>query len=506
MDFFTRQDSKFLDAPSAPRKIKVFRNGDPSIFAEITLRTGISFQQLTLDILHKLGLRVTNNFRLFNSEGLELYGDYIPLIKDQEHLYASLGENFDQTTSLGKLEELQTLGRGGFGKVVLAQHRITKKKFAAKYVDARQYGLASLIDMVFSEAELLKNLKHKNIVEIVNFFKLPDLRVVFLMEYLEGGELGAYLQQKGQLTESEVLGIFRQLVDAVHFCHMNKIIHRDLKLENILFESKNSNVIKVVDFGIAGLYSGYKFDVSDAGSLKYMAPEVITGKNRAANPAIDVWSMGCILYTLLHGETPFNGNKREIIDGIVKGEYRIDPKVKSRVSPECIDLIRGMLVVDSDNRLSTFDIKNHPWLTGETLCATSLATLEAEDEKERKRAAEEKKKEKSSNNLIKKKEVIAPRPLKEKPIPTNNLVSARQRHSNLERIDGKLNTQSFKMPGQNTLKRAVSRENRAVKPEVPGKKIGLDSKIKENTEAKKPLTKRFVSVSMTDTDSYGKGK
>ncbi|RYZ33083.1 MAG: hypothetical protein EOP49_36460, partial [Sphingobacteriales bacterium] len=149
------------------------------------------------------------------------------------------------------------------------------------------------------------------------------------MEYLEGGELGEYLKERGQLTESEALGIFKQLVDAVHFCHMNKIIHRDLKLENILFESKDSNVIKVVDFGIAGLYSGYKFDVSDAGSLKYMAPEVITGKNRAANPAIDVWSMGCILYTLLHGETPFNGSKREIIDGIVKGEYRIDPKVRS---------------------------------------------------------------------------------------------------------------------------------------------------------------------------------
>jgi len=116
-----------------------------------------------------------------------------------------------------------------------------------------------------------------------------------------------------------------------------------------------------------------------------------------------------------------------------------------------------------------------------------------------------KRKKKSSNNLIKKKEVIAPRPLKEKPLP-NNVVSARQRHSNLERIDGKLNVQSFKMPGQNTAKRAVSRENRAAKTEVPGKKVGSDSKIKENTEAKKPLTKRYVSVSMTDTDNYGKGK
>lgn len=353
--------------------------------------------------------------------------------------------------------------------------------------------------MVFSEAELLKNLKHKNIVEIVNFFKLPDLRVVFLMEYLEGGELGEYLKSRGQLTESEALAIFRQLLDAVHFCHMNKIIHRDLKLENILFESKESNVIKVVDFGIAGLYSGYKFDVSDAGSLKYMAPEVITGKNRAANPAIDVWSMGCILYTLLHGETPFNGSKKEIIDAIVRGEYRIDPKVKSRVSPECIDLMRGMLIVDCDHRLSTFDIKNHPWLTGETLCATSLATLEAEDEKDRKRL-EEKKKEKSGNMMIKKKEMIAPRPLKEKPNP-NNLAPVRHRQSNPEKLD----PSGFKMPGQNTLKRAISRENRA-KIEGTGTGNNLKKTEVKSKETKQPLTKRYISVSMTDTDNYGKGK
>ena len=219
----------------------------------------------------------------------------------------------------------------------------------------------------------------EHIVEIVSFFKLRDLKVVFVMEYLEGGELGKYLKSKGRLTEDEARPIMQQLVDAVHFCHMNKIIHRDLKPENILFESSSSQTIKVVDFGIAGFYSGYRFDVTNAGSLRYMAPEILTGRNRAANPAIDVWSIGCILYGLLQGQPPFMGTKKEITDAIVRGSYKFDQQSPNPLSAECMDLIQRMLTVDYTSRISTFDILKHPWLKGELAVTLISEPLEEKE-------------------------------------------------------------------------------------------------------------------------------
>jgi len=233
--------------------------------------------------------------------------------------------------------------------------------------------------MVFKEAELLKNLNHKNIVQITNFFTLKDMRVVFLMEYLEGGELYAYLKKKGRLDEPEALDIFLQLLNAVEFCHLNNIIHRDLKLENILFTSKGSGHIKVVDFGIAGFYSGMEESESNAGSLKYMAPEILTGANSAANPAIDVWSMGVILYALLSGHLPFTGSSRhEIKSKIISGNFQIDADVRKRCSLECIDFLTRMLVVNTKVRITTAEMKKHPWIAGGKL-PTTPSWIELDD-------------------------------------------------------------------------------------------------------------------------------
>ena len=89
------------------------------------------------------------------------------------------------------------------------------------------------------------------------------------------------------------------------YCHKYHIVHRDLKPENIIFESPESYRIKVVDFGISGLSMGTNKEKSCAGSLKYMAPEILSYKNNEPDPAIDIWSMGCILYTLVTGNSPF---------------------------------------------------------------------------------------------------------------------------------------------------------------------------------------------------------
>ena len=119
------------------------------------------------------------------------------------------------------------------------------------------------------------------------------------------------------LPEKDTLEIFKQILFAVEYCHNSKIIHRDLKLENIMKVSKNSNSIKIVDFGIAGLFAGLKSEITKAGSINYLSPEVLTGKNLNASPAMDIWSLGCILYALLVGKLPFDDQKEVCLLKIV---------------------------------------------------------------------------------------------------------------------------------------------------------------------------------------------
>eukprot|EP00826_Nyctotherus_ovalis_P034934 TRINITY_DN2953_c0_g1_i13.p1 TRINITY_DN2953_c0_g1~~TRINITY_DN2953_c0_g1_i13.p1 ORF type:complete len:338 (+),score=55.20 TRINITY_DN2953_c0_g1_i13:846-1859(+) len=181
------------------------------------------------------------------------------------------------------------------------------------------------------------------------------------MEYASGGELKDYLKSKGKLTELEAHDIFVQILQAVNHCHALNIIHRDLKLENVLFLNAEHKKIKIVDFGIAGLIQDNKADKSKAGSLRYMAPEILTGKNIEARPALDVWSMGCMLFALVCGELPFNGNTvAEIIERIKLGSYTF-PK-NSSISADCKSLIHKMLLTDYKKRITIKEILRGPWV------------------------------------------------------------------------------------------------------------------------------------------------
>ena len=139
------------------------------------------------------------------------------------------------------------------------------------------------------------------------------------MEYASGGELLDFIVKRGQPTEIEAKTVFRQIVSCVSYCHKKSLVHRDLKLENILLSRPDAyDDIRVVDFGISGFYSAtHSCEKTNAGSLKYMPPEVLSGRNIDANPAIDIWSMGCILHALVLGKLPFKGKtRREVLHAI----------------------------------------------------------------------------------------------------------------------------------------------------------------------------------------------
>lgn len=168
------------------------------------------------------------------------------------------------------------------------------------------------------------------------------------MEYASGGELKEYLQKRGKLSEREAFDIFRQLMQSVDYCHQKRIVHRDLKLSNIVFAKPNSREIRVVDFGISGLCSQHDRTIS--GSLKYMAPEVLSGKHTTVEPALDIYSMGVILFSLVTGKLPFDNSDHEAAkQAIIKGDYTFPTNIK--LSKECREIISGMLKNDPKERL-----------------------------------------------------------------------------------------------------------------------------------------------------------
>ena len=183
--------------------------------------------------------------RLFNEEGVEFSDEDLKYLKDNQSLYLSKGEDFDASSSFGEYEIVSLLGEGGFGKVSLGRHRLTNELAAIKVMKVSSFGSTAQIDLVFREAESLQALDHPSIVRIFKYYTLEQMQVIVVMEYMAGGELLARLKEKGRFGEEEAKTYFKQIVKAIDFCHSRNIIHRDLKLENILLKDCLSNEVKV---------------------------------------------------------------------------------------------------------------------------------------------------------------------------------------------------------------------------------------------------------------------
>ncbi|XP_069598487.1 serine/threonine-protein kinase BRSK2-like isoform X6 [Ranitomeya imitator] len=179
-----------------------------------------------------------------------------------------------------------------------------------------------------------------------------------VLEHVSGGELFDYLVKKGRLTPKEARKFFRQIISALDFCHSYSICHRDLKPENLLLDEKNN--IRIADFGMASLQVGDSLLETSCGSPHYACPEVIKGEKYDGRRA-DVWSCGVILFALLVGALPFDDdNLRQLLEKVKRGVFHMP----HFIPPDCQNLLRGMIEVEPEKRLSLDQIQKHSWYLG----------------------------------------------------------------------------------------------------------------------------------------------
>ncbi|XP_031564129.1 serine/threonine-protein kinase MARK2-like isoform X2 [Actinia tenebrosa] len=255
---------------------------------------------------------------------------------------------------IGRYRLMKTIGKGNFAKVKLAKHIPTGKEVAIKIIDKTQLNPSSL-QKLFREVRIMKFLDHPNIVKLYEVIE-TDKTLYLIMEYASGGEVFDYLVAHGRMKEKEARAKFRQIVSAVQYCHQKHVIHRDLKAENLLLDSDMN--IKIADFGFSNEFTpGNKLDTF-CGSPPYAAPELFQGK-KYDGPEVDVWSLGVILYTLVSGSLPFDGqNLKELRERVLRGKYRIP----FYMSTDCENLLKRFLIINPTKRAKLEQIMSDKWM------------------------------------------------------------------------------------------------------------------------------------------------
>ena len=248
----------------------------------------------------------------------------------------------------------RTLGSGSYAKVKSARSVKLNKEVAIKIFSKRSAPTDFLEKFLPREIEAMRKVEHKNCVKLHDVIYTDDYTFM-IMELAEGGDLLDFINSRKYLSEKTARILFSDLVSGISQCHLMKIVHRDLKCENLLLDSQQR--LKISDFGFARPHEGKKLETY-CGSRAYAPPEIIMGEPYNGEMA-DIWSMGVILYAMVAGRLPFkDSDAASLLSEISRRIY-----FPSRLSDECKDLIQAILTFNPKERLTLAEIKSHPWMT-----------------------------------------------------------------------------------------------------------------------------------------------
>ena len=249
------------------------------------------------------------------------------------------------------------LGEGTYGYVKLATRLGDSSKVAIKVIPKTKLRRRDRLDR---EITIMKKVDHPNIVRVHEIYE-DSFNVYLVMELCEGGELYDRMTRLGRLTEKQAADTFSQMLSSVAYLHTNNIVHRDVKPENFLFTSDEFySTLKLIDFGLSKECQPGTELTTKIGTCYYISPETLSG---SYGLKCDLWSLGVILFMMLSGYPPFDGNSdSEIIQSVRESKYDFSEKVWEHVSWSAKDLVSKLLEVDPKARLSAEEALNHPWL------------------------------------------------------------------------------------------------------------------------------------------------
>ena len=254
----------------------------------------------------------------------------------------------------GQYRVLGDIGQGSFGTVRLARHILTETEVAVKVLGKGkgELGLASMA----TEVEIMKAVEHPNVVQLFQVLETSG-HVYMVMEYAGGGQLQQHVPEGVGLQEEEARGLFLQVASALHYCHEKGIAHRDVKAENILLDGRGH--AKLCDFGLGRLFTPGETLDTTCGTPAYWAPELFL-QEEYDGPAVDVWSLGVVLYFMLTGRLPFDGTTvGALMEQVLQGTY----DSPGRASAAAQSLVAQMLTVEAAERPTLGEVLRHPWLS-----------------------------------------------------------------------------------------------------------------------------------------------
>ena len=283
----------------------------------------------------------------YYSHECEVLSKYIKDYYKQNSCYPS--------TDLSFYKYGRIIGRGAFGKVNIGLNILTGRIVAIKSFNKKNIVNESSKKKILYETNLMRGLFHPSVTKILETFE-SEKYMLIIMEYISGGNLQNFVKKRRKLCEKTAKILFRQIIQGIKYIHSRGIVHRDIKLENILLDL--NNIIKICDFGVGKLIKPSTILKDQCGTPVYMAPEIIKGEGYHGFP-VDIWSAGVALYIMLSGSLPFNKDKEHDLEFSILNN---NLKEISDISEDANNLLKNILEKDPNKRFTANQILEHPWM------------------------------------------------------------------------------------------------------------------------------------------------